>query len=354
MRMFRYVGWVYLKNFLMIAFALSFLFSGLDYLQNASKLEGFNIQLLYLFYKFLYAFDLLFPLSLIFGMIWTKIQLIRSNALVSFYALGYGKRRVLLPFLTVAAILTFGYISLHFTSFVYVEESARSLLDRQHDRKMTDNLFLKYNGSYVYIAQLLPEKKVAEKIRIYHFNKDGSLRIIQGKKACFNGRTWTIHEATIIKKPHVQTLGGPGLERKSVHDFRTLAGFKPRLLSSVFEGKSRYTIPAALESIKLLGAQGLDTGSIRTLLYHMSVTPFFALCLVIIFFLIIPPHARSVNLLGIGFVLTGTTLFIWGILYLLYRISRNGMISPEWGSLAIVGFLATMALYMVIERADRI
>jgi len=58
-----------LKYFFIIAFALSFLFAGLDYLQHAGRLEGFNIKVLYLFYKGSYALDLLFPLTLIFAMI---------------------------------------------------------------------------------------------------------------------------------------------------------------------------------------------------------------------------------------------------------------------------------------------
>ncbi len=354
MRMFRYVAKAYLKNFLIIAFALAFLFAGLDYLQNASKLEGFNIQILYLFYKALYAFDLLFPLALVFAMIWTKVQLIRSNALVSFYALGYGKRRVLLPFVTVAAILTAGYVALHLTSFVHVEEEAKRLLERKHHRQITQNLFLKYNGSFVYIGRLIPENRLARKIRIYRFEQNGSMRIVRGEVARFDGKAWTIPVAEIVKKPKIEGLGGAGLQRSREREYRTLEGFKPGILSSVFEGKSHYSIPAAVESIKLLSAQGLDTDSIRTLLYHMTVTPLFALCLVIIFFIVIPPHARSANLLAITFLLTGITLFTWGILYLLYRVSRNGVVSPEWGSLAVIALLAATALYYLSVRPDKI
>ena len=51
MRMFRYIAVIYLKYIFIITFALSFLFAGLDYLQHAGVLEGFNIKILYLFYK---------------------------------------------------------------------------------------------------------------------------------------------------------------------------------------------------------------------------------------------------------------------------------------------------------------
>ena len=102
MRMFRYVAQLYLKHFFIIAFALAFFFAGLDYMQNASKLNGFNIKVLYLFYKGSYALNLLFPIALVFSMIVAKMALIRSNALVSFYALGYSKKAVLRPFFWVA------------------------------------------------------------------------------------------------------------------------------------------------------------------------------------------------------------------------------------------------------------
>jgi len=354
MRMFRYIAWFYLKYFFIIAFALSFLFAGLDYLQHAGRLEGFNIKVLYLFYKGSYALDLLFPLTLIFAMIVTKIVLIRSNALLSFYALGYSKKQVLSPFIAVSFLLTILYIGAHFTSFVDAELLGKNLLHGKRGTQIKRNLFVKYNESFIYIGQLIPQKKEALDIRIYTMKHGELTQMIYGAKARFKNERWIIDNARIVWKPKPEELGGEGFRTEYKATVETLHGFKPKILTSVFEGKRYYTIQAAYEAFKLLASQGLDTLKVRNLFYHMVVTPLFAIFLVVIFFITIPPYARSVNLLWTSFILTGTALFVWGLLYLLYRISRSGVIYPELGSVMIVFLLSIAAFYNYFFKTNRL
>ena len=353
MRMFRYISWLYIRHFFLIAFALAFFFAGLDYMQNASKLSGFNIKILYMFYKGSYALSLLFPIALVLSMIVAKMALIRSNALVSFYALGYSKKEVLRPFIFVSFVLTLLYIVLHFTTFVNSELYAKALMQKKHNLTVTRNLFVKYNDSFVYISQLIPSKKEAKDIRIYRMHDGDLVQIIYGKSARFDGSRWLIADARIVTKPHVQGLSSQGLEIEHKKDVQTLEGFKPKILTSVFEGKRYYTIQDAYDALNLLVSQKLETSKVRSILYYMVVSPFFAMSLVIIFFLSIPPHARSSNLLLVSFVLIGTTLFVWGIIYLLYRISLSGVILPELGTVAAVGLLAAGALYSYMFRTGR-
>ncbi len=353
MRMFRYVSWLYIRYFFLIAFALAFFFAGLDYMQNASKLSGFNIKILYLFYKGSYALGLLFPIALVLSMIVTKMSLIRSNALVSFYALGYSKREVLHPFITVSFVLTLLYIGLHFSSFVNSELYAKALMQKKQNLTITKNLFVKYNDSFIYISQLIPSKKEAKDIRIYKMGEGDLTKIIYGKSARFDGRKWLIADAKIVTKPHVRELSLEGLKTECRKDIETLAGFKPKILTSVFEGKRYYTVQDAYYALNLLLSQGLETSKVRSIFYYMVVSPFFAMFLVVIFFLSIPPHARSMNLLWTSFVLIGITLFVWGIVYLLYRISLGGVILPELGTVLAVVLLAAGALYSYMFRTDR-
>ncbi len=353
MRMFRYVSWLYLRHFFLIAFALAFFFAGLDYMQNASKLTGFNIKILYMFYKGSYALSLLFPIALVLSMIVAKMALIRSNALVSFYALGYSKKEVLRPFIFVSFILTLLYIALHSTTFVNSELYAKALMQKKHNLTVTRNLFVKYNDSFVYISQLIPSKKEAKDIRIYRMHDGDLVQTIYGRSARFDGSRWLIADAKIVTKPHVKGLSSDGLEIERRKNVETLEGFKPKILTSVFEGKRYYTIQDAYDALKLLISQKLETSKVRSILYYMVVSPFFAMSLVIIFFLSIPPHARSTNLLLVSFVLTGTTLFVWGIIYLLYRISLSGVILPELGTVAATALLAAGALYSYMFRTAR-
>ena len=108
---FRYISYHYLKYFFVILTALVLFFVGFDYMGQADKLsDSANLVLIYLVYKSFFAIDTLVPLSLIFAMIATKIYLIRSNALVSFYSLGYSRIDVLKPFVVVSAFVTFIFI----------------------------------------------------------------------------------------------------------------------------------------------------------------------------------------------------------------------------------------------------
>jgi lipopolysaccharide export system permease protein len=166
-RLFLYVGRLYLQYLFIILFALAFLFAGLDYIQQASELDGFNIKTLYFFYRALYAVDLLFPISLVFAMIVTKVVLIRSNALMSFYALGYSKRQVLTPIVTLGLFTTLLYVALHATSFVEADRQAKALLHGKRGGDVKRDLFVKYDESFIYMGRLVPEKKLAEEIRIF-------------------------------------------------------------------------------------------------------------------------------------------------------------------------------------------
>ena len=351
MRMFRYVSWLYLRYFFIILVALVSLFSGLDYIQRASELNGFNIKVLYLFYKSIYALNLLFPIALVFAMIVTKMVLIRSNALVSFYALGYSKKALLAPFFFTSSILTLIYIFMHFTPFVNAENDAKNLLKFRLESS-TKDIFVKYNDSYVYIGSLSPLTKKANLIRIYRL-KNGELnQIIYAKTAIFDGKKWRVENAKIVNKPNPETLSKDGITTSTKHIIYTLEGFKPQVLTSVMNGKYHFTIQDALGAWIVLNLQSLKTSKIRSMIYHMVIAPFFAPFLIVLFFLFIPPHARSSNLFLTSFILSGLTLMVWGIMYLLYRISLSGVINPEFGIILAVATLMILAIFTFIKRVD--
>ena len=111
---FNYIALHYIKYFLIILVALSLFFVGFDYMGNVDKLHiSANLLLIYFVYKTFFAIDMLLPLSLVFGMISTKIFLIRSNALVSFFSLGYSRNDVLRPFVVVSVVITMFFVGLH-------------------------------------------------------------------------------------------------------------------------------------------------------------------------------------------------------------------------------------------------
>ncbi len=87
---------------------LQVFFIGMDLMQNFKKLpDSANLQILYVIFKFLYAINYTLPLSVVFALIASKFYLIRSNELVSLYALGISKRRLLTPFFFTSLALIF-------------------------------------------------------------------------------------------------------------------------------------------------------------------------------------------------------------------------------------------------------
>ena len=354
MRMFRYVATFYLKYIFIVAFALSFLFAGLDFLQHAGDLLGFNIKILYFFYRSLFAFNLLFPLALIFAMIITKIILIRSNALLSFYALGYTKRMVLFPFAILSALLLVLYVGLHFVPvFTDSDLYAKALLEGSKEKQIKQNLFLKYNGSYVYIRQLRPEVRKAVDLRIYTPQPDGSVQTIYGEEADFRQDRWIVHNVKILIENRPRTLGQKSLDIAHKNHIETLHGFKPALLTSVFEGKNTYTIPAAWSAIHLLSTQRIKTMKFRNLLYHMAITPFFAHFLIITFFFLIPIYARGANLAWITVATVSSTLLVWGVLNILFRLGRNEVLLPEAVAFIPMLILIGLVTYVTVRKANR-
>jgi len=141
---FKYISFHYLKFFIIILGALSLFLVGFDYMSNASKItSSANLVLIYLVYKSFFAIDMLLPLSLVFAMISTKINLIRSNALVSFYSLGYSKLDILKPFVVVSTVITILFISLHtLDKFAKANEMANSIKDRSEYLSPSRDFFL--------------------------------------------------------------------------------------------------------------------------------------------------------------------------------------------------------------------
>jgi len=126
---FRYIAFHYIKYFIIILAALSAFMVGFDFMENSAHLpESANLVMIYVVYKTFYAIDMLLPLALVFSMIATKVHLIRSNALVAFYSIGYSKNDVLKPFVLVSIVVISIYIGLHTTAaFARANEFATNI-----------------------------------------------------------------------------------------------------------------------------------------------------------------------------------------------------------------------------------
>ena len=347
---YRYISLHFLKYFIIILSALVFFMLGLDYMENADKLSSSaNLLLIYMVYKSFFAIDMLLPISLVFAMISTKLLLIRSNALVSFYSLGYSRVDILKPFIVVSSFVIFLFISLHLSpSFARAGEFSKNIRNNLEYLSPTRDLFFTFKKQFIYFSKLLPLQKRAEGIRVFSI-KNGSLKeVIVAKIATYENNNWHIKEADVLVKPDKISFLSLGITVTKKNDLKILHGFRPKMIDQVYEGKVNFTILDALEAYTLLKNQNLPTDNIEGALYKIFVYPFFAPLLIIIIFFFVPISIRFLNVSFFSFVAILSTLLLWGVLFMLSELANNKTISNEIGILTPI-----MILFIIAFRQYR-
>jgi len=346
---FTYLAKLYFKNLLYILFGLSFAFAAIDYFQHSAKLDvSGNYQILYIFYKWQEALGLLYPLSIVFALIMTKLTLVKDNTMGALHAFGYSKKRLFIPFIFIAS-LTYGvFMFLHTTEFSYAKNKADFLLENELHAYDVNNLFFKYNDTFVYIEKLDPIAKIIHDITIFKVEGYQVRYTIHAPTARFDGKEWEAQDA-ILKTHHY--LDGE-LEKYSVEhkeSIKTLKGYKPKIIESLYEGKA-LNIVDAYNTWKLLETQHLNSDKIRASFYDKVVIPLFSLALGLILFFKLPFHTRMLNLGSVIAIALGVTFIIWGILFGLNQIGSNGVILPELTSIVPIIILGLYAIFVFVTN----
>ncbi len=343
---FRYIAFHYFKYFMIILIALVMFWLGFDYMQNAQKLsKSANLLVIYFVYKAFFAIEMLLPLALVFGMISTKIFLIRSNALVSFYSLGYSRVDVLRPFVFVSTLVAILFIYLHsFTNYVRAPEYSMNIRNKGQYLSPTRDLFFIYKGEYIYFSKMLPLQEKAQGIRVFSVENNSLKTVLIAKEASYRDGAWQIKKADIITKPDKMDFDSHGISVTEGENLSILQGFRPKMLDQVYEGKVNFTIGDAFEAMSLLNEQNVDTSSIKGALYKIFVYPFFVPCLVVIIFFFVPMSVRFLNVSLFSFGAILATLMVWGILFMLTELSNSKTVPSEVGVVLPVVVLFFIAL----------
>lgn len=343
---FNYISFHYLKYFFIILLALVLFLVGFNYMDHADELsQSANITLIYLVYKSFFAIDMLLPLSLVIAMITTKIFLIRSNALVSFFSLGYSRIDILKPFVVVSTIVIILFISLHsWSKFSRADEFAKNLREYSQYLHPTRDLFFTYENKYIYFSKMFPLKKEAQDVRIFYIEDKSLSQVIVASKAIYRDDVWYIKEADLIVKPEDMNFTSPGIKVSKERDLELLKGFHPKMLDQIYEGKVNFTIGDAIDAYILLEKQGVDTSSIKGALYKIFIYPFFVPSAIVIIFFFVPISVRFINVSLFSFGAILATLLVWGILFMLIELSTNKTIPSEVGVIAPVIILFLIAL----------
>jgi len=350
--LFKYVAFHYLKNILIILLGLSGLFTGLDFLMHSSSLPSFNVKVLYAFFEWEEALSLLFPLAIVFGGIWTTISFIKQNYIASMYALGVTRRELFKPFFFISLAIYFLFLGLFFTPFATARDSALALFSNSYDVSKTSDLFFKYDDKFVYVGALIPNKYKIENLTIFKMKNSEVIETFTSKEAWYNIDEWVatkVLKKTIVKDEN----GNQRLKIEKLALLRTLAGYQPKILKSIYDNNS-LDLQESIMAIKLLSKQGLQTHFLRAEIYKKVFMPLFSIALLMILFFNFPFHARYMNITMTTTKAIGGTLFVWGILFALVGIGRNGTLSPELAIILPIVFLWIYALYSLRKSQKRI
>ena len=343
---FRYVAWHYLKYFFIILSALVLFYVGFDYMAKAESLHlSANLLLIYLVYKAFFAIDTLLPIALVFAMISTKILLIRSNALVSFYSLGYSRTDILKPFIFVSTSIIFVFITLHaWPKFARAVEFYNNIRTNAQYLNPTRDLFFTYKGKYVYFNKLLPLQGRALGIRVFNVKNGVLQEVTIAKEAKYKNGFWSIKKADLLSKPQKIDAHADGVRVTKEYNLKILEGFRPKILDQVYEGKVNFTIGDALDAISILDNQNVNTSVIRGSLYKIFVYPFFAPLLIVIIYFFVPMSIRFLNVSLFSFGAILSTLLVWGILFMLIELTNHKTLSGEVGVVMPIVILFFIAL----------
>jgi len=343
----RYVGWLYFKYFVIIFVALTLFYVGIDILTNLKDMPASaNLKLLYFGLTSLTAVNYVLPLALIFALITSKFSMIRSNELVSFYALGIDKNRLIKPPFYIALAITFIYVGLNFTPFAYAYEYGRNIVKLSNLSRTSSDIFLKFEGKFVYVDSLNPISGEAKDVRIFDINGSNLRSATFGESAKFIDDAWLLKDAKIVNLPQNIKLGEKGLDIKMPSELKTLENFKPKTIESASAESSAITIPDAVDYILAFKDEGVGLNSTKTTLYNLAFAPFFAPFMVLIIYYFLPVTGRFFNLALKSFIFTIASLCVWGALFVMMRFARNGVVSPEVGVLLPIILLGAYAFYL--------
>ncbi|WP_297195150.1 LptF/LptG family permease [uncultured Campylobacter sp.] len=347
---FRFITENYLKSFFIIFIALVVFFVAIDLLLNFSDLpNSANLVFLYVVFLSFSAVSYILPISLVFAMILCFLSILRSNELVSLYALGLSKKLVILyPFLW-ALFFCFIYLALNFTPFAYADEYRSNIKNDAVLALTSSDIFIKYNEHFVYIQKLNPNDDSISNIRIFTMNENNLSSLTSAKNAYFSDDFWLLKNGENIALPKQIELFNQGLILNKFDESKALKDFKPKVIESATTEKS-YSITDAWQSFLTFSKQDINTNSIRTELYRLSIMPFFAPFLMLILYRFIPTISRYFNLAFLSFIFFIVTLGVWGVFFLLVRLAQNSVLLPEFAIILPVCILICISLFLYFKR----
>lgn len=325
--------------------ALQLFFIGIDTLKYTDSLpESANLLVLFFAYNFLNALNYTLPISTILAAIATYIVLIKSNQLTAMLSIGYSKKKILFPILLLSIVINLFYIALNATPFVYAQENIDSIMQRGGINDAKTDILVKYDNNYIYMGKIFPILQKAENIKIFEIDGLFVNRFIQASEAQFDGVWWNLPSATITTIPQNPVFDKSKLTIQKMQDYKILKNFKPKILDTIYQNKPNVSLTDALSAFILLQSQDSNTQKIRSILYSFIAIPVAIPFTIIIISFYVPSLLRYANLARLGFVFVLFCLIVWGLFFMLTKLSISGFLVPEIGVLTPLLLLIVIAI----------
>ncbi len=349
----KYVFKKYIINFLIVLISLQLFFIGIDIIQNFKELpSSANLMILYILYFSFFTFSLALPLALIFGWIVTLVMFIKSNEFVAFNALGVTRTQFIKPVLVSSFLLIFTLIALQFTPLAYSEEQKSKILKGEFFTTTKNDVFLKYDDNYVYFKKLLPLQQKAEGVYIFKIENNDVIKTTFAKNAYFQNDKWYVVDAKIIDKPANIDILNSKIDITNEKFLYTLEGFKPKILNKVYEENTDLSLSDSISALVLFSNQGINTEKIRASVYNQLLIPFFVVPLMLLIFVYSSLNNRFFNSGKFISLSIFSTLIVWGVFFLLFRITSGGVIAPEISLLLPLFIWIVVSLYIYQKKSS--
>jgi len=345
----RYITKHFFKNFFILLFGMSFAVVLIDMMQHFTSIKGgANAKILYLFYRWESAIEMIYPIVIVLSLVMTKMSFIKDNTLVALYSFGYKSKEIFRLLFISSLFIYLIFIALQFTKFSYSKESADAILHHSQEHMEVNELFFKYDRDFVYVKELDPVKKILHNAQLFVVSNGEVNSIISFKRAKYIDGRWRVERAKIKTKKYKDGKFS-GYDIRDVENIDILEGYKPKVVKLIYEGHS-LTLLDGLNAYRLLKLQNLATDKIKALLYNKVIMPIFALALMTILFFKIPSYQRFMRRELVWAFSIGATLIIWGLLHALFWLASSGVVLPDLAQPPFVLILSIYAIYLYIKE----
>ncbi len=312
------------------------LFVLMDYIYNFESLpKASNLQVLYIFYMFIYAFFIIYHLGIVFGFLLTLSSMIKFNEIVSFYSLGFSPKKLIKPFLFLS-ILVFFFISfLQTTKISYANQYAAAI--KSGNRLKNKNLFLKFENKIIYIKELNPILKKAYGMDVFEIENQNVKKVVFADEAVFKNNNWFVINGKVLYLKNKQWI-------KKEENLTILKNFKPKILSNL-KMLNNISFYDAYITIKYF--KDIDLNKILSIVFFKIFTPLSMIAFMVFLFLTSPIHIRISNVAFFMVKSVTFTLFLWGSELMLFKFAKQGIL-PYW--VLSIPFILILIIDIVILR----